>query len=240
MKAQWLRLAARIDVLTLRERVMLFLAAAASILFVAHFFVLGPMYRKQAALQTQIMQQRNNLAGIDTEITRTLEAYALDPDAAPRQRLAAVRAETEQMAGSLRAMQNGLIAPEHMGPLLESILRSNGRPKLVSMRTLPATSLSGEALGLASKGEDQANAGAVAAPAAAPKAAKAPDLLFRHGVEVTVSGSYLDLVGYMHALESMPAQLFWGKAELTVDEYPTSRLTLTLYTLSLDPKWIKL
>jgi MSHA biogenesis protein MshJ len=38
----------------------------------------------------------------------------------------------------------------------------------------------------------------------------------------------------------MPTQLFWGRAELAVEQYPHSRLTLTLYTLSLDRKWIKL
>ncbi|MDL2353629.1 MAG: hypothetical protein QFF03_00065, partial [Pseudomonadota bacterium] len=66
------------------------------------------------------------------------------------------------------------------------------------------------------------------------------DLLYRHGVELTVRGNYLDMVNYMDALEAMPTQLFWGRAELHVDEYPNARLALTLYTLSLDKKWMKL
>jgi MSHA biogenesis protein MshJ len=44
----------------------------------------------------------------------------------------------------------------------------------------------------------------------------------------------------MDALESLPVQLFWGKARLDAQQYPNSRLTLTLYTLSLDQKWMKL
>jgi MSHA biogenesis protein MshJ len=48
------------------------------------------------------------------------------------------------------------------------------------------------------------------------------------------------MVDYMHALETLPTQLFWGKAQLDAEEYPNVRLTLTLYTLSLDPKWMKL
>jgi MSHA biogenesis protein MshJ len=55
-----------------------------------------------------------------------------------------------------------------------------------------------------------------------------------------VRGSYLDMVDYMTALESLPTQLFWGKAQLEVEDYPSVRLTLTLYTLSLDEKWMKL
>jgi MSHA biogenesis protein MshJ len=57
---------------------------------------------------------------------------------------------------------------------------------------------------------------------------------------VTLRGSYLDMVDYMTALESLPTQLFWGKAQLDVEDYPSVRLTLTLYTLSLDEKWMKL
>jgi MSHA biogenesis protein MshJ len=59
-------------------------------------------------------------------------------------------------------------------------------------------------------------------------------------VELTARGSYLDMVDYMAALEALPTQLFWGRAQLDVEEYPTVRLTLTLYTLSLDEKWMKL
>jgi MSHA biogenesis protein MshJ len=59
-------------------------------------------------------------------------------------------------------------------------------------------------------------------------------------VEIVLQGSYLDMVSYMAALEALPVQLFWGKASLDAQQYPNSRLTLTLYTLSLDQKWMKL
>jgi MSHA biogenesis protein MshJ len=44
----------------------------------------------------------------------------------------------------------------------------------------------------------------------------------------------------MAALESMPTQLFWGRAQLEAETWPASRLTLHLHTLSLDAKWMKL
>jgi MSHA biogenesis protein MshJ len=88
---------------------------------------------------------------------------------------------------------------------------------------------------------------ASSAPAVAPRKTlagavtpKPGSLLYRHGVEISVRGNYLDMIDYMTALESLPTQLFWGGARLDVEDYPTSRLTLTLYTLSLDSKWLKL
>ena len=221
MKQFFIRLGGRIDALTLRERAMVFAAAAASIVFVVYFFWLNPLFAKQTALRNQISQQQNNIAGIDAEITAKVQAYAVDPDTAGRERLAQVRAETAKMTTELRAMEKGLIAPERIAPLLETILRANGKLQLASLKTLPVTALGGDA-------------------ALDSKAPKQPELLYRHGVELTVRGNYLDMINYMGALESMPTQLFWGKAQLQVEQYPTSRLTLTLYTLSLERKWLQL
>lgn len=231
LKQRVTELGARIDALTLRERGLLFAAAAAVIVFVGHTMVLGPIYRAQDLLRDQISQQRNNMIGLDGEITAKVQAYQVDPDAPARARLQAVQQETAALGDSLLAMEHGLVPPERMAPLLDTILRANGRLKLVSMRTLPAEGVGAPA------GADKT------APAAAPArdaAAKPADLLYRHGVEVTVRGNYLDMVDYMSAHEAMPTRLFWGRAQLDVEEYPASRLTLTLYTLSLDRKWMKL
>jgi MSHA biogenesis protein MshJ len=220
MKERLQRLATRVDALSLRERVLLFAATVALYVFLMHFFSLGPMFARQDLLRTQIVQQQNNLAGIDAEIGDKVRAAQVDPDAPTRERIAAVRAQTEALATSLRAMQKGLVPPERMAPLVEAILRANGRLQLVSLRTLAGEPVLGAA-------KPQAEA----APAA---------LLYRHGVEVTVRGNYLDMIGTMAALESMPTQLFWGAARLEAETWPSSRLTLTLYTLSLDAKWMKL
>jgi MSHA biogenesis protein MshJ len=236
IKQRWQVLAARIDALSQRERLLVFGALLAVLACAAHFIVLGPLQRKQDLLRSQMAQQRSDIAMVNAQIVETLRVAETDPDAPLRQRLAAVRGETGRLSSELRAMQRGLVPPERIAPLLESILRANGRLKLVSVRTLPVDPLSA----LGAQAEGGAAASAAAAAAAVPVVAKGPELLFRHGVELTARGSYLDMVDYMNALEALPTQLFWGRAQLDVEEYPTVRLTLTLYTLSLDQKWMKL
>ncbi len=243
MKDRLIQLAARIDALTLRERALTFGAAVTVVAFVGYQLVLAPIYKKQEALLEQILQQRNNMMGIDAEIAAKVTAYQVDPDAPARTRLEAIQQESAQIGDALLAMQNGLVAPERMAPLVDAILRANGRLQLVSMRTLPVETISGRATGapVPAPATGAAAAAVAAATAAAPTdTGKPADVLYRHGVEVTVRGNYLDMVDYMSALEAMPTRLFWGKAQLDVEEYPASRLTLTLYTLSLDRNWMKL
>lgn len=221
-------LAARMDALSLRERGMVFGATIAVLAFAAHTFVLAPQDAKQAALRTQIDQQQAASAAIDGEITARVEGSRIDPDAQARTRLNTMQQEMGQLGSQLLALEHGLVPPERMGPLVEGILRANGRLKLVSMRTLPA--------------EPLAAPGAAPAAPATPAAAAGNDvpLLYRHGVEVTVRGNYLDMVDYMSTLDAMPTRMFWGRAQLDVETYPTARLTLTLHTLSLDRQWMKL
>ncbi|MGB9110087.1 MAG: type II secretion system protein GspM [Telluria sp.] len=235
MKQRWLQLAARIDALSQRERVLVFAAVLAVLAAIGQFALIGPIQRRHDLLKSQIVQQRASLDETEAAIARKVAEAQADPDAAARKQLAALRADTARMNEQLLVMQHGLVPPERMAPLLESILRANGRLKLVSMQTLPVGSLN-------DIGAEGASAGPARTAAAdtGTEAAKQGDLLFRHGVELTVRGSYLDMVDYMSALEALPTQLFWGKAQLEVEQYPTVRLTLTLYTLSLDEKWMKL
>jgi MSHA biogenesis protein MshJ len=240
MKRRWLQFAARVEALQPRERIMAFGATIVVLVFLANALVFGPLARKEAALRSTLQQQNATIDGVNVEIAAKAEAYAHDPNDALRKRLGDVRAETARTSEQLRAMQKGLVPAERIAPLLESILRANGRLKLVSLQTLPVTTLGDAAT---SPATPAAGAPAGTTPATQPATAsvvKAPDLLYRHGVELTVRGSYLDMVDYMHALETLPTQLFWGKAQLDAEAYPNVRLTLTLYTLSLDPKWMKL
>jgi MSHA biogenesis protein MshJ len=243
MKRRWQQFSARVEALQPRERIMAFGATVVVLVFVANALVFAPLSRKEAALRSTLQQQSATIDGVNAEIAAKAQAYAHDPNDALRKRLGDVRAETARTSDELRAMQKGLVAPERIAPLLESILRANGRLKLVSLQTLPVTTLGADAQAPATPAAGATNPATTpaATPApATPPVVKAPDLLYRHGVELTVRGSYLDMVDYMHALETLPTQLFWGKAQLDAEAYPNVRLTLTLYTLSLDPKWMKL
>jgi MSHA biogenesis protein MshJ len=246
---QWIKLSTKLDAMTLRERAMVFTAVVAAILFLIYTLSIEPLLVKQKLLQTQIKQQQNQITGIDTEIAFKAQGFTVDPDAAVREQLKKVREEIDTTSAGLMAVQKGLVAPDKIAPLLEHLLRGNGKLRLMSMKTLPVAGMN-EAVVPA---QDASVKPSPAAPAAAPQPGtpqpgtppappvpKPRELLYRHGVEIVLQGSYLDMVNYMDALESLPVQLFWGKARLDAQQYPNSRLTLTLYTLSLDPKWMKL
>ena len=64
--------------------------------------------------------------------------------------------------------------------------------------------------------------------------------MFKHGIQVTVQGSYADLHDYLSRLEKINWRMFWARASLNTDDYPRLALTVTVYTLSLDKAWLVL
>ena len=226
MKKIWQKFSVRIDSRSLRERSIMFGLTAGLIIFLVFSLFLNPTYAKHQQLLGDMASQQLKIDVASAQITQTLVAFTTDPDAADKQRLAIVQASAQSLRDSLGAMQRGMVAPEQMTGLLERILLSHRSLRLKSMRTL------GEAI--------PQLAGNTAPPAAGPTTPAAEQLLHRHGVELVVEGNYSDMVAYMSALENMQGQIFWGSTRLRVDTYPKSTLTLVVYTINLDKKWIKL
>lgn len=221
MKQRWQRLVVKIDAMSLRERAMIFAMAALVVVTLVNTLMLDPLFARQKALSQRETQEQGKIADMQKQIQALVEAHGADPDAAARARLQGLQQQFAQLAEQLQAMQKGLVPPDKMVQLLQSILKRQGRLQLVALRTLPATGLSGQ--------QPKTDA---------PQAEGTEKLVYMHGVEITVQGSYADVLGYLAQLEHLPWQMFWDKISLEVKEYPVATVTLTLYTLSLDKAWL--
>lgn len=243
MKQFWQKLSARIDAMSLRERVLIFIMSTAILLVLVNVLLLDPQFAKQKQLSQRVTAEQAQIAVIQSDIQQKVRAQINDPDAATRQQLTHLKQQSEQLRGALQETQKALVTPEKMPALLEAILKRDGRLQLVSLKTLPVSSLTDSMPGDA-KQAGQTGAAAASATTTAAKNGSAAGgglgIVYRHGVEITVSGSYPDMMHYMAELEAMPWQLYWSKARLQVESYPRASLTLTLFTLSLDKKWMNL
>jgi MSHA biogenesis protein MshJ len=234
MKQQWEKLVLRIDALSLRERVIVFAAAVLILILLVNAFLLNPQYASQTALSQQIRQQQSQIADLQNQIQQTVKAREVDPDQADRIRLRQLQDEAGRMRTALTDLQKRLVPPNEMADLLEEVLKRNNKLLLVSLKTLPVTSLTD----IAQTGKNDKDKAASTAPTA--EEMSGIQTVYKHAVVLTVQGSYMDMLAYMRALEALPWELFWGSAQLTVDDYPKATLTLTLFTLSQDKKWLDL
>ncbi|MGD9600095.1 MAG: type II secretion system protein GspM [Steroidobacteraceae bacterium] len=207
------RYAERIDAASLRERVFMFAAGALVVIYVASVALIQPLRDRQRQLGAEIAQKEKELRAVQLGLQRIVRERQRDPDTANRERIAQLRGELQALDSRVAEEQRRFTPPERMRAVLEEMLQRDRRLRLVDLKTLPVT---------------------VFADSPEQKGRK----VYRHGVELTLAGGYLDFYRYLRALEALPTQLYWGRAELAVATYPAATLKLTVYTLSFDQAWL--
>ncbi len=232
MKQLWNRAAERIDALSLRERVLVFATAMALLLALSYSLLIDPQMSAQKRLASTVAQKQAEIKGMEAQITAIATSRAADPDRALRERLAEVRKQLAEVESQIAGEERKFTAPEQMRSVIEEMLARNRAVHLVAMKTLPTTTL---AEARAESGKAEASKPA-AKPAEAPKSGER--LVYRHGMEVTVAGGYLDLLRYLRDLEQLRTQLYWGSLEIDATRYPRHTMKIVVYTLSLDPAWL--
>ncbi len=211
------RYADRLDAMSLRERVLIFLAVAVVIVAIADSALFDPISRRQKVNSQRIHQQEDEIHTMQGQVQAYAQARTGDDANAKRQRLEKRRLELAALDRELAAKRSELMPPERMAKMLYEIVKRNPDIELVSLRSLPAT-------GLAQSLTAILGSGGLA--------------LYRHGIEITVSGSYLKMLAYVGQLERLPAKIMWGNMELQAAAYPAVTLKITLYTLSPEKTWL--
>lgn len=223
----WLR---KFEALSLRERVMVTLTVLAATFFLAHALLFGAWSRQNDGLKASLVEKRQEINRVSAQIDELKARAAIHPDAEARVRIEEIERKIAAIDAGLQSAAERLVPPEQMAVLLEDLLKRNRRLQLVKMKTLPAQALIGRDPSVA----HQAGAESIAAQAGQ---GSSPGI-FKHGVELTLRGSYFDMLEYLAQIESLPWQMYWARLELDAREYSRPELTLTLYTLSLDKAWL--
>lgn len=227
MRKLWQRYAGRVDAMSVRERGLVFGAAAMLLLTVLYTGLLETEMGTQRRLKGLITQKQAEAKTLEAEMIKLATSRSADPDRPVRERLAAARKELAEIDQKVAAEERKFTAPKQMKAVIAEMLGRHRAVQLAGMKTLPTTTI--------------AEARATAKPDAPRPAAKPPAaerLIYRHGLELTVTGAYLDLLAYLGELEKLPTQLYWGSLDLDASRYPRHTLKVVVYTLSLDPAWL--
>lgn len=212
MKALWTKYSARVDMLSLRERVILFLSILAVCMALADVLWLSPaqlahqqMRQRFVAQDAELLRLRAELQSLTQPVMASTDVH--DTVATDQARLDAVnqaiRTQMPQAEGGL-AMEQVLV----------QFLRKHQGLTLVSTGTVKT-----EMPELAASGTLSTDA---------------PGRLFKRGMELKVSGPYLELVRYVKHLETALPTLRWGALEVKSDPQPPE-LTMQVFVLGVRP-----
>lgn len=211
------QLAERIDSLSLRERGFVFVGLIAIVYLAWDIFLLQPISDERTRLRNDISMVQDRIVASSRRVQEMITTEASDPNLQLHQ-------EQEQLQKSLVILDERLaertanvVEPDEMAVLLEAVLERQQDLRLISMESLGAQPVFA--------GDDEEGVDSSAG-------------IFRHGLEMQLEGSYLDLLDYVRALEALDSNFFWEALEIETIDYPKNRIRLRVYTLSLSEDWI--
>ena len=144
MTLDWITLANKINDRSLRERGLIFLMVVSVLVAIIFTLFLEPQLSKQKKLSQQMTQQQDQIKSIQSQIQSLEGARSVDPDAANRAKLESLRIQLVQIKALLQVKQQQLIPPDKIAGLLEDMLNRNRQLQLISLQSLPASTVTGE------------------------------------------------------------------------------------------------
>ncbi len=182
--------------------------------------------RRSTILNAQITEQATRYVSIQNN-------YRSDPNAFARNRQQELQQETIEIDNELRRLYGQLIQPRQMAQVLSTILQRETTLKLVTLENLPPSIMT------------STNSGTMAPLVGASvielePGESPPDQInvFRHGLRMVFEGDYLETIRYLRSLENLESSFFWQSLNYEVTQWPVSRITLDIFTLSTQQEWI--
>jgi MSHA biogenesis protein MshJ len=214
-----------------RERLLMIAAAVALIGLGGDVLWLNPAWHQWSATRQREAQAADALQRLQASRSEDM-AQAAAANARLRDDIEQLRRRVAEGETALRDASATLVPAHEMVPLLERVLARAGGLKLRAMQSLGRTPVG-----------TAAPTGIPAPAAAANDAATAKQpagALYRHEIELSVEGSYADLLAYLKAIEQSPQRVIWAGMKFEVTQHPDVKLTLRLATLSPDREWLEI
>lgn len=209
----------QIDALSLRERGLLLAGAFMVLFLIWDWLLMSELARKSAAVNTEIQHIQARSTQLSNMLAAAAQQRGSDPNIVLGAELGRLRSDIATLDETLGQRHGSIISPTQMAKVLENVLARHGRLKLIGVRSLERSTVFDSA----------GNTG---------NPADLPGSVFRHGLELEVDGSYLDVLAYLRELENLSSHFFWDRIVLESRQYPANRVRIMVYSLNLEEGWL--
>lgn len=213
--SSWKRYSARFNAQSTRERGLIALSLLALVGFLWWSYYAEPTMARighQQSENERIAREVNSTRAIVADIRRRIAAGVHQEKESQLGKLHADLAAVEER---LRVETIELIDPEKMFRLMNQLVYPESRLQLLSLKrreVRPAFDVA----------EDDTQGPGI----------------FRHVLELKLSGKFLDILEYVRSLEALDWKLLWDEIELQSEEYPAVTVKVVISTLSTRKEWV--
>lgn len=214
MQHYWQQWNERFAQLSSREKGLIALCGFVVLVLGLWTLLLEPVIEQNRATAQRATATKLNSQRLEADILLMTAKLQKDPDQELNQEYKNLMIESQDLSTQLAKMVENLLTPAQMSLLLEQVLADSKQLRLVSLESKTA-----EPIITNDSGANTAS-------------------YYIHPVRLELTGKYFAIVDYLESLEAMPVKYYWRSFQYSVEEYPTARLVLEVYTLGTREEFI--
>ncbi|MEM7293098.1 MAG: hypothetical protein AAF420_06855 [Pseudomonadota bacterium] len=222
---------------SIRQRLMVSAAVLVTIHAAWDFVFYQPQTQEQENYTASIFGNQESLTQLNGELQALISAGGKDD-----REVQLLEEQISQLDIQIDLASSELIRPEQMPDVLQKLLAKNQRLTVTGLKTVPAITVNQpttesmtetEISGADGERNNDQNSDSQLPPSD-------PSFIpiYKHLVELEFEGDYLSALQYIQSIEHLGWRIFWDSVRIDSTEYPQSRVTVSVYTLSLDEGWI--
>jgi MSHA biogenesis protein MshJ len=246
MASQLKILISQFDKQPIRTRLIITLACIAVLVLLFDLLFLNGALIQNKKINTTRETLDKNLSQLTTNLSEINSGIANQKNNPLNKQLNQITKEIIEAKSSLGSQTINLIQPQEMVIVLKEILSKSKNLKLISLKTYQPQVLFKTTEEIQKEKEIQLSK--TLTLVSSKKTASEEELLntrsddspkiYRHPLEIVFEGGYVETQAFINELESIPQKINFDSFEYSVQEYPRSKITLKVSTLSLSRKWI--
>ncbi|UUM30903.1 type 4a pilus biogenesis protein PilO [Vibrio japonicus] len=210
----WQMLSDKFVKLSEREKWLITLCGFVVIIMAVFTLMIEPVFQANQKMTKNITATKLASQQLEADVLLMTAKLKKDPDQEINLKYRSLVTESQQLSEQLSEMIESLISPSEMAALLESVLEGSKELRLVSLESQRAE------------------------PVVPNQSSPDASAYYVHPVRLELLGNYFAIVKYLESLESLPVKYYWRSFQYNVEEYPTARLVLEVYTLGTREEFI--
>ncbi len=217
-----------INNLSTRERGLVLLGVLSIIYILWDTFLITPIQGTTQNLLSQRASIQEQMVSLET---RRILANGLLNNSKRKIILgdiSTIEKKIKNFDGKILERLQGRVAPHYMANMLNDVLQNNQNLELISISNMPAVPF------VSPTDKDKKSGG--------DEKLETTDArligIFMHSLELQLEGSYLEVLSYLRALESLEWKIFWDQVNLEVMQYPKVKVHIKVHTFSLKDGWL--
>ncbi|WP_133405658.1 type 4a pilus biogenesis protein PilO [Parashewanella tropica] len=199
--------------LTLRERVLIAASSGILLLWLCSLPV-EHLYQKWCD-QKQAYKELEQQNQLSNQLIQTYrQRLETDPNQDYRAQIQALEEQQNALNERLEGQLVDMVSATYMPTLLKDILSKTTNVKLTGLTTVapvPVLSL-----------DDSSS-----------------ENLYRHGLQLKLTGDYFGFIKFVSAIDALPNKLYWKRVNYKVTQYPKAEIELELETVSINKELIR-